>query len=152
MRVFNSPKDYFRKKDNIRVLALLMPGLIVVAMFTFYPIIKMFVMSFFDWKIGYNQVSAFVGFENYRDVFSDPQAGIAISNTLYYALITVPFQMVIGLFVALLINGIKKFSVTSPAFVLSPCNNIMGRCSPAVQIYIQATRGCSITLSRTSSK
>lgn len=89
-----------------------MPGLIVIAIFTFYPIIKMFIMSFFDWKIGLNQTSAFTGLENYREVFSDPKAGIAIANTLYYALITVPFQMVIGLLVAVLINGIKKFSVT----------------------------------------
>lgn len=112
MRVFHDGSSFFRKKDNVRMLALLLPGLIVIALFTFYPIIKMFVMSFFNWKVGYDQVSEFVALDNYRAVFSDPMAGTAIANTLYYALITVPLQMVIGLLVALLINGIKKFSVT----------------------------------------
>jgi multiple sugar transport system permease protein len=112
MKVFHDGRGFFRKKDNVRMLAFLLPGLIVIALFTFYPIIKMFVMSFFDWKIGYNQASQFVGLENYRDVFSDPTAGMAIANTLFYAAVTVPLQMVIGLLVALLINGIKKFSVT----------------------------------------
>jgi multiple sugar transport system permease protein len=105
-------KNYFRKKDNIRMLVLLIPGLAIIGMFTFYPIVKMFTMSFFDWHIGYNQTSSFVGLENYQAVFSDQTAGIAITNTMYYMLLTVPLQMVIGLLVALLINGIRHFSVT----------------------------------------
>ncbi len=110
--VFLMTSKYFRKKDNIRMLLLLVPGLVVIVMFTFYPIIKMFIMSFFDWKIGYNQVSPFVGIKNYLAVFSDPIAGIALTNTIFYAAVTVPGQMILGLLAALLINGIKKFSVT----------------------------------------
>lgn len=113
-------KSFFHKKDNIRMLALLFPGLAVIGLFTFYPIIKMFVMSFFDWKIGYQQVSQFVGFENYAAVFSDQQAGIAIANTFYYMLLTVPLQMIIGLIVALLINGIRRFSVGFRLFYYLP--------------------------------
>lgn len=110
--VFYRAKKYFRNKDNARVLLLLMPGIIVIGMFTFYPIVKMFVMSFFDWKIGYNQVSDFVGIKNYIDVFLDPLSRIAIVNTIFYGVVTVPMQMTIGLFIALLINGIRRFSIT----------------------------------------
>lgn len=99
-------------KDKIRIIPFLVPGLVLLGMFMFYPIIKMLVMSFFDWRIGYKQTSPFVGFANYSAVFSDPVAGTALVNTLLYALITVPGQIVIGLFVAVLIHGIKKFSVT----------------------------------------
>jgi multiple sugar transport system permease protein len=110
--VFFRTSKYFKKKDNIRVLLLLVPGVVVIGMFTFYPIIKMFIMSFFDWKIGYNQVSLFVGIKNYLAVFSDPIARMAFTNTMFYAGVTVPGQMILGLLVALLINGIRKFSVT----------------------------------------
>jgi len=110
--VFFKTRKYFRKKDNARMLLLLVPGLVLMGMFTFYPIIKMFVMSFFDWKIGYNQVSPFVGIENYLTVFSDPIAGMALANTMFYAVVTVPGQIILGLLVALLINSIRKFSVT----------------------------------------
>lgn len=106
--------------DKMRLLSLLLPGLAVLAMFSFYPILKMTIMSFYDWNIGYKQASLFVGFKNYVDVFSDPIARTALINTLYYALITVPAQIVLGLFVALLIYGIKKFSVTFRLFYYLP--------------------------------
>jgi len=110
--VFFRTSEYFKKKDNIRILLLLVPGVVVIGMFTFYPIIKMFIMSFFDWKIGFNQVSPFVGIKNYLAVFMDPIAGKALINTMFYAIVTVPGQMILGLLAALLINGIRKFSVT----------------------------------------
>jgi multiple sugar transport system permease protein len=105
-------KKYSSLKNDWRIVLLLLPGLVVLGVFTFYPIIKMIVMSFFDWKIGYEQTSDFVGLKNYIDVFSDPTAKIALVNTMFYALVTVPGQIILGLFVAVLINGIKKFSVT----------------------------------------
>jgi multiple sugar transport system permease protein len=105
-------RKFFGKIDNVRVLLLLIPGLALIGTFTFYPIIKMFIMSFFDWKIGFNQVSPFVGLKNYLEVFTDPIAGKAMVNTLFYAAVTVPVQMVSGLFVAILLNGIRKFNIT----------------------------------------
>jgi multiple sugar transport system permease protein len=105
-------RSFFRKKNNLRLLALLLPGVAVLAMFTFYPIIKMFIMSFFNWKIGLDQISEFVGLKNYIAVFTDPIAGMALVNTLFYAVVTVPLQLILGLLVALLINKITKFSVT----------------------------------------
>lgn len=100
------------KKTDWRVFILLIPGLLFVAIFTFYPIVKMLVMSFFDWKIGYQQVSKFVGLANYKTVLTDQIARRALMNTVAYAAVTVPLQMIFGLFVAVLINGIKKFSVS----------------------------------------
>lgn len=105
-------RKFFGTIDNGRVLLLLLPGIVLIGTFTFYPIIKMFIMSFFDWKIGLNQVSPFVGLKNYFEVFTDPIAGKAMVNTLFYAAVTVPVQMVSGLFVALLLNGIRKFNIT----------------------------------------
>lgn len=112
MIMLNRKKGFLKSKNNIRMLVLLLPGLAFMTLFTFYPIIKMFIMSFFDWKIGFNQISEFVGIANYRDVFSDPIAARALVNTGFYAVVTVPAQMIIGLLVALLINRITKFSVT----------------------------------------
>jgi ABC-type sugar transport systems, permease components len=118
--MLHGDRKIYGLKDGIRLLVLLLPGLLILGMFSFYPIIKMLVMSFFDWKIGYRQTSLFVGFENYSAVFSDPTAGTALVNTLYYALITVPGQIIIGLFVALLIYGIKRLSVTFRLFYYLP--------------------------------
>lgn len=99
------------RRDNLRLAALLLPGILLLSLFTLYPIIKMFVMSFFNWKIGYQQVSEFAGFSNYISVFSDPFAGIALANTLFYAAVTVPGQIVLGLLAALLVQNIRRFGV-----------------------------------------
>ncbi len=100
------------KKFDWRMLVIFLPGMMYVSIFTFYPIIKMIVMSFYDWKIGFQQISPFVGLDNYKTVFADPRAGISLVNTVVYAVVTVPLQMVLGLLIAVLINGITKFSVS----------------------------------------
>jgi len=100
-----------KKKTDWRHYVLFLPGFFFVFIFTFYPMAKMFVMSFFDWKIGFNQVSPFVGFKNYIDVLTDPIARLSITNTFAYAFVTVPLQILIGLMVAVLIHGVVKGSV-----------------------------------------
>jgi multiple sugar transport system permease protein len=96
---------------GVRILILLAPGLLMLSVLTLYPIAKMLIMSFFDWKIGFRQVSTFVGLRNYRVVLSDPIAIRSLVNTLFYLVATVPAQMALGLLVALLIHGIHKGSV-----------------------------------------
>ena len=54
----------------------------------------------------------FAGLKNYREVFSDSVFRTVFANSIVYTLVTVPGQMIIGLLVALLLNGIKRFSVT----------------------------------------
>jgi len=93
------------------VWVIFLPPMLFVLLFTIYPILKMFIMSFFDWNIGFQQSSPYIGLENYIDVLTDPIAKRAIVNTFVYAIVTVPLQMIFGLAVALLINGIKKFGI-----------------------------------------
>lgn len=100
------------RRDNLRLTALLLPGVLLIGLFTLYPIVKMLIMSFFNWKIGFQQTSAFVGLKNYTDVFTDPTAGVALVNTLFYAAVTVPGQIVLGLLCAVLVHSVKRFSVT----------------------------------------
>jgi multiple sugar transport system permease protein len=95
-------------RDRIEIVLLFLPGLIFFFLFTVFPIIKLFIMSFFEYNIGLNIENRFIGLENYLNVFSDQSSRIAISNTLYYALITVPGQIILGLIVAVLINSLSK--------------------------------------------
>lgn len=101
----------FRKKFDWRTLVIFLPGFLFLALFTFYPIIKTAVMSFADWHIGQDQSSPWVGWQNYINVFKDPIAKIALENTFFYLIITVPGQIIIGLAVALFLNKITKGSV-----------------------------------------
>lgn len=95
----------------MQIFILLLPGLLTFAIFTIYPIIKLFVMSFFKWDFGSIFNQKFIGLENYMEVLSDKYFRMAFVNTLLYTLVTVPGQMVIGLFIALLLNKVIKFKV-----------------------------------------
>ncbi|MBO5159913.1 MAG: sugar ABC transporter permease [Lachnospiraceae bacterium] len=98
-------------KNKMQIFILLLPGLLTFAIFTIYPIIKLFVMSFFEWDFGSIFNQKFIGLENYADVLSDKYFRMAFVNTLLYTVVTVPGQMVIGLGIALLLNKVIKFKV-----------------------------------------
>lgn len=80
----------------------LAPGLIWFWTFSIYPLLYAFWMSLHEWKI--RGASEFIGLANYVRVFEDPINLIALRNTVVYALISVPGQMVLGLAIALLLE------------------------------------------------
>lgn len=59
------------KRDKFQIGALLLPGVMVFALFTIYPITKLFYMSFFEWDFGTMLEHPFCGIKNYIDVLSD---------------------------------------------------------------------------------
>lgn len=98
-------------KSKAQILGLLFPGLFIFGMFTVYPIVRLFWMSFFKWDFGSFLDQEFIGFRNYADVLSDENFRIAFTNTIVYTLVTVPAQMFLGLMVALLIHSVSHFKI-----------------------------------------
>lgn len=98
--------------NRIQIALLLLPGLLVFGMFTVYPIFRLLWMSFCDWSFASMLNQPFAGLQNYRDVLGDSIFWTVFVNSVVYTLVTVPGQMILGLFTAVLINGVKRFSVT----------------------------------------
>jgi multiple sugar transport system permease protein len=65
-------------------------------------------ISTFNW--GIMGPTEYVGFDNYEKAFSDPIFLKAVRNSVKYALIVVPIQSALGLFLALLVNSKIKGS------------------------------------------
>ena len=99
------------KKGKVQIGLLLLPGLLIFGIFTIYPIIKLFLMSFLESNFSSMLHQKFIGLENYKEVLRDKYFMISFTNTIVYTLITVPGQMVLGLFIALLVNGLQRFKV-----------------------------------------
>jgi multiple sugar transport system permease protein len=59
-------------------------------------------ISFWDW--GTRGPREFLGIGNYQSLLSDPIFWKAIQNPLYYAILVVPLQMALGLFLAVIVN------------------------------------------------
>lgn len=90
---------------------LLLPGLIIFSIFTLYPIVKLFVMSFFEWDFSSIFGQNFIGFENYKEVLKDHYFRTAFINTIVYTFVTVHGQMIAGLLTALMIHHVTRFKV-----------------------------------------
>ena len=101
-----------KKSQNIQIGFLLLPGILIFGFFTIYPIVKLFITSFFKWDFGSMFDQEFIGFVNYKEVLTDPYFHLAFSNSIVYTLVTVPAQMILGLLIAMLINNINKFSIS----------------------------------------
>ena len=97
-------------KNRLQIFFLLLPGILLFAVFTIYPIAKLLSMSFFQGGYGAAD-GGFAVLQNYAEVLADPTFRIAFANTLLYTLVTVPLQMALGLLVAVLIHSIPRFQV-----------------------------------------
>ncbi len=100
------------RRNHLQLAALMLPGLLLFSAFTVYPILRLLWMSLCDMSFSSMLTQPFAGIANYREVFGDPTFRIVFVNSVVYTLITVPGQMALGLFTAILLNGIKRFSVT----------------------------------------
>ncbi len=115
VRVF--PKDnkrpHSKRRQRMRVTAsavpFVLPGLILAAVFVIYPMLMSLRLSVSEYQIVQGEYT-FVGLDNFKELFSDPQHRLlyAYRNNILYALVTIPFILFFGLFLATLINNLKS--------------------------------------------
>lgn len=73
------------------------PQILLMLIFIIYPVIKGFKMSFYE---VYGMDSYFVGFENFKNLFTDPVFLKSIFNTILFVVAIVVLTIVFALFVA----------------------------------------------------
>jgi multiple sugar transport system permease protein len=82
----------------------ILPGLLLFSTFVIGPMLYSFRISFYDWQIIRPEESEWLGLANYARALGNPIFLRATLNTLVYAVVTVPGQIVAGLLVAVLLN------------------------------------------------
>lgn len=105
------PKAHRSKRTrNEEICGTIMGALPVVSvlLFSVVPMALAIVMAFFDMRtpVSFNGAE-FVLFDNFAEVFADPNFGTAIVNTLVYSL-TLPISLVLALFIAAALNATVK--------------------------------------------
>ena len=108
MTTFKSPRFIRKQKESLVAYGFLA---IPMALFLFLSVGIFFYaiyISTFNW--GIMGPTEYVGFDNYEKAFSDPIFLKAVRNSVKYALIVVPIQSALGLFLALLVNSKIKGS------------------------------------------
>lgn len=99
-------------KKKWPLLIFVLPGILFMLVFLYIPFIENIKNSFYDmtaiiempgtkWK--------FIGLENYRRLFSDPDVRVALTNSLKMMVLTVIFEVGIAFVLAVMVMQVKKF-------------------------------------------
>lgn len=100
-------KSRQEKSDFLWGWAFILPTMIGLIILNIIPIFQTIYQSFF--KTGdFGRGNEFVGFDNYIRMFKDADVWQAVINTFKYAIVEVPFSIVIALVLAVLLNGKLK--------------------------------------------
>ncbi len=122
-----------RQQDARLAWWLILPSLLVLAVVTLWPILYTFILSFFNVPTGINQVSTFVGLENYLNMVQDQTFWETIGRTFYFTVVSVGVEMALGLAVAQLITShpwgwkFLRFSLIIPWAVPTIVNGALWR-------------------------
>jgi multiple sugar transport system permease protein len=103
-RVRHNPLTWLQRGGLSR-LAFLLPLLLIFGAFSWYPIVRLVIISLQHT----NEITTtWVGFQNFSEVLHDPLFPIAVKNTLEFAVLALIFGYPIPLVAAVLMSEVRK--------------------------------------------
>lgn len=101
-------KKTLKQKEAITAFAFILLPLISLIVLMYYPIIRSFFISFFEWDL--LQDPKFIGLTNYKTLFKDEVFREALVNTLQWVIMYVPMSVITSFALALLLDRKLKFA------------------------------------------
>ena len=86
-----------------RSLAWVLPALVLLLVFVYYPIVDNLRLSLFSWN-AFSVAPTFVGLDNYSTAFHDPIFWTALRNNTVFAIVSLVFQVGFSLVLAALLE------------------------------------------------
>ncbi|SDD94713.1 carbohydrate ABC transporter permease [Auraticoccus monumenti] len=99
-----APRRGRRRHGGLSPWLFALPALAVYAVFLVYPSITSLFFSLTDWD-GLSPTYNIVGLQNYADMAEDPVIWTALKNNAIWTVVTLSVPMVLGLALAILLNG-----------------------------------------------
>lgn len=93
------------QQDALIGFLLTLPGLLIILGISLQPILTTLYLSLFETTLGHITPDRFVFLGNYADLLSDPVFWVTIGRTLYFTLVSVGLEMLLGLAIAQLIHS-----------------------------------------------
>ena len=92
---------------TLNPLWFLLPALLSMGLWVYSPLIRSVYYSFLEWNMMPASTPVLVGTDNYRLLFTLPDFGRAMLNTLWYILGMIPFAVIIPLVIAIATEGLS---------------------------------------------
>jgi multiple sugar transport system permease protein len=109
------------RDSNRLALQFVLPSFFFISLFTVYPILESFRLSFYRLILTLPFLGQkFVGWDNYRDLITDPVALKSLVTTLLFVGITTPLEVLFGLGMALVLNESFRARGVVRAMMLIP--------------------------------
>jgi multiple sugar transport system permease protein len=107
-----------RRQETRAGLLFILPWIIALLVFTAYPVLATFYLSFTEYNI--LQPPSWIGLDNYTSIFTeDPAFWTAVRNSAVYAVVSVPLKLVIAFGLAMLLNfGVRGIGIYRTIFYL----------------------------------
>lgn len=111
-----------RQRRRVALL-LLAPTVLMLVALSIFPTVVSAVLSFRVEPLYNPKVARFVGWRNYSDLFQDERFWQSIRLTLLWAVVVVGIQMVLGFFLAILLDrkmrgaGLLRTLIIIPVFI-----------------------------------
>ncbi|HXI79508.1 MAG TPA: sugar ABC transporter permease [Verrucomicrobiae bacterium] len=93
-------------RDGLSTFLFLVPLLAIFGLFSWFPIIRAFVMSLQETNLV--SIPTFVGLENFARVLADPVFAIAVRNTAYFALLALVIGFPIPIVLAVIMSETRR--------------------------------------------
>lgn len=103
-----------KKKRNLEALLFVIPAIIILGIFVYYPLIQNVINSFHSFTLS-SVTKEWVGFENYKHILTDKNILISLKNNVLYAIISIIIQVGFGLVLAAVLEDIA-FQKVGPIF------------------------------------
>lgn len=107
-------------KNNKSPWFLLLPSILIMGIFVFYPIVKTFYYSLHRFKLTRPDQIEMIGLRNYMSVLQDKNFHNALINSLSVLAYVILFVMISSLFVALLLNQKRRLTPLLTAIAILP--------------------------------
>ena len=98
-------KRTLAQQDALIGLALILPAFLIIAGISLQPILSTLYLSFFEVPRGINLQNTFVGFGHYLALLREPIFWASIGRTLYFTIVSVGLELILGLAIAQLIHA-----------------------------------------------
>ncbi|MDQ1913756.1 sugar ABC transporter permease [Paenibacillus sp. GD4] len=93
----------FHRHEQTTALWFILPALLLLIVFVFYPMLQAFIISFQNYSLVASKKS-FIGLDNYIALWHDKAFHNSLKNSFYFAAVVIPIQTIISLGLALLIQ------------------------------------------------
>lgn len=121
-------------RERMLFLLLISPNMLLLAAFTFWPMIYNAYLSTISWNF-LSPIRRFVGLRNYETVLSSEIFRIVLINTAVFTVVSVAATMALGLGLALLLNQPLRWRDGARAVLFTP-TVLSGAAIAIVWIYI----------------